>query len=283
MASSAAAADRAGFAQRVRLQVAARYRGADIDVDDSRFVLRVRAPGIDTVLPLGPLHQACLRRPDQSAALITSYLANLERRLTPSTSPALNTARLIWCVRARSYLRSVGRAADLLVRDVAADLVAFVAEDLPSSLMRGVPRDQWTAASLDDDAVSAAADANTAARFTALAERIRGADRVPADGWRMSAEPLFQGSLLLAPDVLRAFHDRAGGDVLLGVPDRSVVLAVPASAPGAERFERRVMREWREAMNPCWPGVLVTDGAEVRSQGGRRRRGRTMVLPWLDE
>ena len=46
--------------------------------------------------------------------------------------------------------------------------------------------------------------------------------------WRMAGDTLFQGSILMAPDVIRAFVERAGGDVLIGVPDRGVALALPA-------------------------------------------------------
>ena len=97
-------------------------------------------------------------------------------------------------------------------------------------------------------------------------------DRIPADGWRVASEPLFQGSLLMAPAVLAAFAERAGGDVMLGVPDRGVVLALPAALPSAERFERRVLREWREAMNPCSRELLITDGP-IAARVSRRIAG----------
>ena len=127
----------------------------------------------------------------------------------------------------------------------------------------------------------AATTANTAARFAALVERIARTERIPADGWRVASEPLFQGSLLMAPAVLEAFANRAGGDVLLGVPDRGVVLALPAGLPTAERFERRVNREWRDAMNPCSRELLVTDGKSLRALSRRKRLSGPVVLPWL--
>ncbi|HEY5389243.1 MAG TPA: hypothetical protein VIJ83_01715, partial [Solirubrobacteraceae bacterium] len=114
-------------------------------------------------------------------------------------------------------------------------------------------------------------------------ERMAKTDRIPTDGWRVASEPLFQGSLLMAPAVLEAFAHRAGGDVLLGVPDRGVVLALPAALPTAERFERRVTREWRDAMNPCSRELLITDGRSLRAASRRKRLSGPAVLPWLAE
>ena len=276
-------ADREGFAERIRLQVAARYRATAVDIDEARFALRVSGPGIDASLPLAALHHACLRQPERGAALIADYIASIESRLAPRPARALSRGRLVWCVRSRTYLRGMSRATELLTRDVAADLIAFVAEDLPGSLMRGLPRKDWRDAGLSDAEVRAAADANTAQRFAGLVARIRGADRVPADGWRMAGDPLFQGSAVTVPEVLAAFVERSAGDVLLGVPDRGVVLAVAASQPGAERFARRLLREWRETMNPCSHQVLLTDGTSLRPADSRRRRGSAFVLPWLGE
>ena len=149
--------------------------------------------------------------------------------------------------------------------------------------MRGVPRPEWVDAGLGDPDVRDIADENTAQRFAKLVERIRGTDRIPADGWRMAGDPLFQGSILKAGSVLAAFADRAGGDVLLGVPDRGVALAIPATQPAAERFHARVLREWREAMNPSSREVLVTDGTSLRAVPRRRGRTSAFILPWLGE
>ena len=283
MHQAEALADREGFAERIRLQVASRYRATEIDVDQARFSLRVNAPGIDADLPLAPLQHACLREPGRSAAIIAEYIASIENKLAPRPAASLATGRLLWCVRSRTYLQGVSRAAELLTRDVAGDLIAFVAEDLPGSLMRGLPRDEWSDAGRTDADIRGAADENTARRFARLVTRIRDADRVPADGWRMAGDPLFQGSVLLVPGLLAAFVERAAGDVLLGVPDRGVVLAVPAEQPGAQRFARRLLREWRESMNPCSHQVLVTDGASLRPADPERRRQGAFVLPWLDE
>jgi len=131
--------------------------------------------------------------------------------------------------------------------------------------------------------VQRSASANTAARFEPLVARIAQTDRVPADGWRVASDPLFEGSLLMAPAVLAAFAARAGGDVLLGVPDRGVVLALPAALPSAERFPRRVTHEWREAMNPCSRELLVTDGHSLRAVSRKTRLSGPVVLPWLAE
>jgi hypothetical protein len=99
----------------------------------------------------------------------------------------------------------------------------------------------------------------------------------------MAGDTLYQGSILMAPDVLRAFVERAGGDVLIGVPDRSIALAMPAALPAAQRFAQRVLREWREAMNPCSRDMLLTDGESLRPVPRRRAAAAAMILPWLGE
>ena len=205
------------------------------------------------------------------------------RTKTPQPLSTFALGRVLWCVRGRHYLDGIARAHELLVVDVSSDIIGFVAEELPASIMRGVPRDEWLDAGLGDDDVRTAAGQHVRRRFAALVARIRSTDRLPADGWRMAHDTLFQSSILLAPEVLAAFASRAGGDVLLAAPDRGIALALPASLPSAERFPRRVLREWREAMNPCSHEVLVTDGASLRPQPRRRSRSGALVMPWLQE
>jgi hypothetical protein len=255
----------------------------EIDVDETRFALRVQAHGVDVFLPLAPLQHACVREPERAGALIADYVASVEAQLTPRSGTAISTGRLMWCVRSDRYLQSIERAAELMIHPIGAGMTAFVAEDLPASIMRGVPRVEWVSAGLSDDALRDAAGANTARRFTTLRERIRDAERIPGDGWRMAGDTLFQGSILMAPDVIRAFVERAGGDVLIGVPDRSVALVIPAALPAAQRFGARVLREWREAMNPCSRDVLLTDGKSLRPVPRRRAPAAAMILPWLGE
>src|ERR1700694_5157140 len=276
-------ADRDAFAARIRLQLTSRYRGARVELDPARFALHVIAPGIDSNLPLSPLHHACLREPERAPALITEYVGSVEPQLTPRTGTELSTRRLVCCVRPRAYLAEMARASDLLVVDIANTLSAFVAEDLPGSIMRGVPRDEWDALGLSDGEIRAIASANTEERFAPLVERIHTIERIAADGWRMAGDVLYQGSVLMAPPVLGALAERSAGDVLMATPDRGVVLAIPASQPDAERFHRRVLREWREAMNPCSHEVLRTDGVAVWSVPRSRPRAGALVLPWLGE
>ena len=87
--------------------------------------------------------------------------------------------------------------------------------------------------------------------------------------------------MLLVEDVLAAFAERSGGDVLLAVPDRAEVLALPAGLPTADRFRMRVLRAWREAPNPVSPGILVTDGASLVELGRVTRRHGFELLGWL--
>ena len=160
-------------------------------------------------------------------------------------------------------------------------MVAFVAEALPGSLMRGVPAADLAAAGLDETSGARPRRHQHRARFSSLPERIRAADRIPADGWRLGSDILFQGSVLLVGDVLAAFAERSGGDVLLAVPDRAEVLALPARLPAADRFRMRVLRAWREAPNPVSHGVLVTDGASLVEVARSTRRHGFELLGWL--
>lgn len=280
----AAAEDRTAFAERIRLQLQARYRSHTVTVDPMRFAVRMTAPGIDAMLPLSPLHNAVQRQPERTASLIADFVSAAEGQLQPTPGAGFSTARVLWCVRSRAYLDELRRAGELLTRDVGGDLVAFAAENLPGSIMRGVPRAEWEQRSLDDAAVAQAADRNTAERFASVAERIRAAERVARDGWEYHGDPLFAGSMVLVPAVLRAWADRAGGEVLIGVPDRALVLAVPAAGPGAERFQRRVLQAFRDAMTPCSREILVTAGTGLRLQPReqRRRRG-PMLMAWLQD
>src|ERR1039457_2861848 len=275
--------DRGAFAERIRLQLISRYRGANVEVDAARFALHVTGSGLDLMLPLAPLYHACERQADKVPALIGEYVASIEHQLTPQPAIALSTSRLLWCVRNDRFLASHGRVGDLLRAPIGADMTAFVAEELPGLIMRGVPRDEWTSLGLSDDDGQQVATVNTAERFEPLVARIARTDRIPADGWRVASDSLFQGSLLLAPRVLAAFAERSGGDVLLGVPDRGAVLALPAALPSADRFQRRVLKEWRDAMNPCSRGVLSTDGARLRPISRRSRTSGPVILPWLAE
>jgi hypothetical protein len=274
-------ADRQAFAERIRLQLQSRYRGVEIVVDDVAFALRLRGAGVDVALPLGPLHHACERTPDRAGSLIADYVRQAERQLSPRAAAEVSPSRLLWCVRGVRYLAGLSRAAELVTRPLGAQMVAFVAESLPGSLMRGVPATDLASAGLDPASARIHADANTQARFTSLPGRIRAAERVPADGWRLGSDTLFQGSVLLVPEVLAAFAERSGGDVLLALPDRSEVLAVPAGLPSADRFRMRVVRAWREALNPVSRGILVTDGASLRELETAPRKDRFELLGWL--
>ena len=274
---------RGAFADRIRLQLISRYHGANVEVDQARFALHVTGSGLDLILPLAPLFHACERQPDRVPVLIGEYVTSVEHQLTPRPAVALSTSRLLWCVRNDRFLGSHGRVGDLLRAPVGADLTAFVAEELPGSIMRGVPREEWASQGMSDEDVRRTASANTVERFEPLVGRIARTDRIPADGWRVASDSLFQGSLLMAPRVLAALAERAGGEVLLGVPDRGAVLALPAGLPSADRFQRRVLKEWREAMNPCSRELLITDGRGLRALSRRSRTSAPVVLPWLAE
>ncbi|MFN2451210.1 MAG: hypothetical protein ABR541_02530 [Candidatus Dormibacteria bacterium] len=274
--------DRSSFAQRLRLQLESRYRGMTATVDDGRFALQVRGPGVNTLIPLSPVHLECLRDPAHTSELVAAWVRSVERQLTPDAPTQFAFARLLWCVRSRSYLDELARADELLRVELGGEMFAFVAESLPGSVMRGVPRDEWASKDVGDAQVRDAADQNTAARFASLPERIRGVERVPRDGWRLSGDALFQGSVLMIPAVLQAFAARAGGEVLLAVPDRALALALPVTSERLSAFTHRVNQAYREAMTPCSRRLLVTDGHRLREAPANTgtRRGPDL-LAWL--
>ena len=274
--------DRAGFAERLRLQVAARYSGTTVEIDPARYSLRVHGPGLDVTLPLAALHRACERQPARTAALIADFVRSAEASMVPHAgAEAVSLARVLWCVRSRRYLDSLARSDQLLTERVGGDVVAFIAESLPGQVMRGVPRTEWEASGIEEASVRRAAAENTATRFAKVAERVAAIERIPADGWRLGGDSLYQGSIVMVPALLRGLVDRAGGDILIGLPDRAVALILPAALPAAEGFARRVLQEWREAMNPCSREVLRSDGTTLRAlEHGRRT---TSLLPWLND
>ena len=275
------ASDRGAFAERIRLQLQSRYRGVEVIADPAAFALRLHGPGVDASLPLGPLHQACRREPEQSGSLVADFVRRAERQLSPRSATEVRPGRLLWCVRGERYLDGLNRAHDLVTRPLGAGMVAFVAEALPGSLMRGAAVQELAVAGLGEAEARARADANTREHFASLPERILSTDRVPADGWRLSSDTLFQGSVLLVPEVLAAFTERCGGDVLMAVPDRGEMLALPAGLPSADRFRMRVVRAWREAMNPVAREILITDGRSLREVERRPRRQAFELLGWL--
>jgi hypothetical protein len=251
---------RTEFAERVRRQVASRYAGAEISVDIEGFAMHLKAPGIDASLPLTPLFHQCLRNEAQTPVLISAFVRDVETRIDPRDEPAFSTAGLLWCVRTSDYLSGVARSQELISKSVAGDLIAFIARQIPVNAMRGVAESEWKDSGLTAKEISDAADTNTAQRFAPLLERIHGIDRVPDDGWRISVDELFCGSAILVDEIRQALVEKAQDQVLLAIPDRSVVLVLPASASSAPRFQFRVTREWREAMNPCSRRVLRCDG-----------------------
>ena len=187
----------------------------------------------------------------------------MEKRINPRDDAEFSLAGLLWCVRTRDYLSDSARAGELISKTLAGDLVAFVTRQIPVNAMRGVARNEWESTGLTATNITAAADTNTAARFGSLLERINRIDRVPGDGWRISIDELFCGSAILVPEIRRALIEKAQDEVLVAIPDRSVVLVLPVSAKSAPRFQMRVTREWREAMNPCSRQVLACDGESL--------------------
>ena len=273
--------DRDAFLQRIATQVRARYDQVAVAPDRPRFALQLTGSGISATLPVAPLYNACVREPRRTTALIAEFVRTVERQMQAPDVLALVPSQLLWCVRSRASLRNVQRAAELVTRELPGDLVAYIAERLPGPAMRGVPLSDLEAAEIDESTARERADRQTARHFASVPGRIRGAERIPADGWRLSSDQLYQSSVLVAPDVLAAFAERAGGDVLLAVPDRAMVLALPAALPNAERFGMRVTRAYREAMNPCSRDVLITDGTRLKLADAGRRRRRVELLPWI--
>jgi len=270
---------RGDFAERVRKQIASRYAGSEISVDTEGFAMHLKAPGIDISLPLTPLFHECLRNQEQTPSLISAFVSDVEKRINPRDEVEYSLAGLLWCIRTRDYLSDSARAGELISKTVAGDLVAFVARRIPVNAMRGVAQSEWESAGLTSDAVTAAADTNTAEMFASLLERINRIDRVPGDGWRISVDELFCGSAVLVPEIRRALVEKAQDEVLVAIPDRSVVLVLPASAESAPRFQMRATREWREAMNPCSRQVIRCDGEQLAT--AQATAPSRVLLDWL--
>ena len=274
-------AERSAFLERVRLQVRARHPGVEVTGDVERLALLLRAPGVDVDLPLGALHVQVQRHPAQAAGAIARFVNDVERRLGHAREAgASRPGAVLWCVRTREYLAEHRREADLLSVPLGTTMVAFVAEPLPDGGMQGVPRERWEAAAMTDADIAAVADRVTAERFASVPARI--ARAAEGKAWRIAADPMFMGSALMVPAVRRALAERAGGDALVAVPDRGVILAMPAVA-AAEPFRRLVLATHRESMTPCSAEVLVCDGVDLRAlvrlpqaAGPRRLLGRLL-------
>jgi hypothetical protein len=103
--------DRGAFAERLRVQLSARYH-ATVEVDSARFALHVTGSGLDLTLPLAPLFHACERNEAQTPALIAEYVASVEHQLTPQPAMKLSTSRLLWCVRNDKSIAKLGRAGE---------------------------------------------------------------------------------------------------------------------------------------------------------------------------
>jgi hypothetical protein len=270
---------RSEFAERVRKQIASRYTDAEISVDSEGFAMRVNAPGIDVSLPLTPLFHECLRNEAETPTLISAFVRDIESSIDPRSESAFSLSGLLWCVRTADYLSDSTRSDELTSKAVAGDLIAFVARQIPVNAMRGVARSEWKGKGVTASEISTAADNNTAERFGSLLDRVRGIDRVPGDGWRISVDELFCGSAILVPEIRWALTEKAQDDVLVAIPDRSVLLVLPASAKAAPRFAFRVTREWREAMNPCSRQVLLCDGESLTATSPKARP--RALLDWL--
>ena len=73
----------------------ARYGEVDIDVDETRFSVRVHAAGVDVTLPLAPLQHACIREPERASARIAEYVASVEAQLTPRSGTAISGGAIV--------------------------------------------------------------------------------------------------------------------------------------------------------------------------------------------
>src|SRR5258708_16468257 len=135
MGASDEIADRDAFAERVRIQLAARHPQLTVVADTSRYGLRLTGPGVDVRLPLLPLQAACIRDPSRAALLIADFVRQTETGITPTTPTAVPLARLTWCVRTTEYLSDHSREGDLLVREVARSLGPVAVRQPPHSVM----------------------------------------------------------------------------------------------------------------------------------------------------
>src|ERR1700740_1113872 len=108
MAESAALTAHRASAERLRLQIASRYRGAAVEIDATGFAIRVGGPS-GALLALAPLYQACIRDPAAAPRLISSFVSSVERQLSPAAPLEMSANRLLWCVRGRRDLEHLRR------------------------------------------------------------------------------------------------------------------------------------------------------------------------------
>jgi hypothetical protein len=259
------------FAARIRTQLQARYGGVEITVDERAFSTHITGAGIDSQLSLSPLYRACEKDPEAAARLIATWISSIESELTPHSDRPYAPSRLLWCVRSQDYLEEHSGHELLVKRELGDDLVAFVAESLPGSIMRGIPRVEIEAAGDDWREVMIAADIGTDARFSALVQRLEGSSRIPADGWKLSTDSLFAGSAFLCSAALQRLVATSGGAILLGNPDRALSMAIAVNALGAPDFSETMLDLFRQAMNPSSKAVFWSDGIHLLALPMRER------------
>ena len=151
----------------------------------------------------------------------------------------------------------------IATRDVGGDLVAFISEIASGSVMRGIPRTEWERGGMSDDHGAHSptrTPRNASQRWRSASSSGRASPRRLAAGWRRTV----QASILVVPAVLRAFTERAGGDVVIGALPR--IGHSCSRFPGRRqdaRFRHRATQAYREAIAPCTSELLVTNGATI--------------------
>lgn len=267
MAESRLDPGRQQFVERILAQLRSRYPSWEFRESDQGFAVIGLKDHSRVSISLTTLHQAVQREGSVVPEEILRFVQGVAPRLSSaeagegisSDGPQLDT--IVWCVRTRKVINRYPRAAELLTRDMAAGLVAFVAEALPGEIMRGVSQDDAAAGGMDPSALAEAADRNTAVRLQGWRQLLEVA---PVHGrWLFTQDSLFSSSLLMVEDFLRAVAARGRGSALLLAPDRGVLVAGLDEGENPAQMRHIGRRLYARANSPLCPQLLTTDGKSV--------------------
>jgi hypothetical protein len=261
------------------VQLQSRYSDWEFSPAPDSFGIFARKDRARVSLSLTTLHQSTLRPGAAVPEDISRFVAAAGPRLSAAEdAPELDSGRpdhdaLVWCVRVERAIRRYPRADELVTRQLPGGLLAFVSEALPGEIMRGISRRDAEAAGLNEEALSARADHNTAARLGRWSYQL--AKPPEHDRWLFTDDVLFSSSLLLVEPFLQEVAQRGGGEAALLVPDRGMLVAAVGDGARPDQLRRVSSRLYKLAISPLIPYLLVTDGKDIRLHPSERQERRS--------
>jgi hypothetical protein len=255
------------FVERILAQLRSRYPSWEFREHEQGFGVTALKDHARVAISLTTLHQAVQREGAVVPQEILRFVQAVAPRLSSAEAgegglaDAPQPDTIVWCVRTRKVINRYPRAQELLTREMAAGLTAFVAEALPGEIMRGVSRDEAARGGLSPEALLEAADRNTAVRLQGWRELLAAP---PTHGrWLFTQDSLFSSSLLLVPEFLQAAAARGRGSALLLAPDRGVVVVGLDEGENAPQMRHIGRRLYGRATSPLSPQLLASDGQSV--------------------